>query len=126
MSLFLHFSKFLLILVLGIFILSTGACTYEKGEIPVVNVCDTLVATYDTNVSAIVDASCAYSGCHNAGSPYGDFTTYTSLKAKVDEGKVEDRVIDQKNMPPSYATKPLTEDEFQIISCWLENGAPEN
>lgn len=116
------------IFIFGYFILNIGACTYDKGEIPtdtLDNVCDTLSATYDANIGAIVNTSCAISNCHEAGCLFGDFTTYAGLKAKVDDGKVEDRVIDEKSMPPSYAT-PLTDEDFQLISCWLENGALEN
>ena len=52
-----------------------------------VDPCDSFTATYNGDVKAIIDGSCAYSGCHsggtdaNAGIPTGsnDFTTFAAL-----------------------------------------------
>lgn len=115
----------------------TYSCTYDNLEPPIelpVEFCDTIPATYDLNMKALIDATCAYSGCHIAGgSAPGDYSTYSGIKPLLDDGKIEDRVIFQKDdpvagMPPDYAMGPkdLTQTEIDLFTCWLEAGYPEN
>ena len=112
------------------------SCTYDNLDEPVVTpveFCDTIPASYDLNIRAIVETNCAYEGCHNGSAP-GDYTTYTGMLSSLDEEKIEDRVIFQKDdpnvgMPPNYATdgpQDLTPEELDIFMCWLEAGYPEN
>ncbi len=107
------------------------ACTNKKGKVtPSTNkpsagssACDTV--TYAKHVLPIINASCAFSGCHVAGFPLGDFTSYAGVKIKVDEGKIRQKVLLDKSMPKT-PTPPLTQKQLDIISCWLEKGAPNN
>lgn len=85
--------------------------------------CSTISSGYASNIKPIIDGNCLSSGCHNAGSANGDFTTYAGLKAKVDNGSIDNRVIQQKNMP---LNNPLATDELKKIKCWLNSGAPNN
>ncbi len=93
-----------------------------------------VVASYDESVKAVIDASCAYSGCHN-GTPgvRGDYTTYEGLLQDIESGFFFRRVIDIRDdptlgMPPDRAPGPkdLTEEEIQLILCWVEKDYPEN
>lgn len=93
-----------------------------------------IVATYDASVKPIIDASCAYAGCHNGtpGVP-GDYSTYAGLSNDIENGFFYRRVVEIRDdpvlgMPPNRATGPtdLTEEEFQLILCWVENEYPEN
>ena len=112
-----------------------GSCTYDNLDAPVVTpveFCDTIPASYELNIKTIIETNCAYGYCHNGFAP-GDYTTYEGMLANLDEGKIEDRVIFQKDdpnigMPPIYATGPqdLTTEELDIFRCWLEAGYPEN
>ena len=85
--------------------------------------------TYNQDVKAIIDASCAYAGCHVAGFALGNHTSYSTLKPQLDNGQFKKRVLDERTMPPSYAPddkpKSLTEEQINIISCWAEDGYPE-
>ncbi len=94
-------------------------------------------ATYDTNIRPIIDSSCSYAGCHDGNSPGvpGNFTTYGGMRPFLDNGAVRSRVVDLRNdpvvgMPPSAAAYPqsqkedLTPEEFELMSCWLNNGYP--
>lgn len=81
--------------------------------------------TYDAGIKTIVDAKCALSGCHDGSVPLPNFKTYPELKARVDNGKVKSFVFDLKIMPPANATQ-LTDEEKELLQCWLDNGAPEN
>lgn len=104
-------------------------CTYDVLTEPIQpEFCDTATVTYNNQVKAIIDNHCTYSSCHSGGAP-GNFTQYNGLKSRVDNGKIEERVLNLKNMPPSYvpAGEPdsLTTEQLEIISCWLSQGAPE-
>ena len=81
--------------------------------------------TYTADIKTIIDAKCALSGCHDGSVPLPNFNKYPELKARVDNGKVKSFVFDLKIMPPSTATQ-LTDEEKELLQCWLDNGAPEN
>lgn len=85
--------------------------------------CSKINSKYASHVKPIIDANCLSSGCHNSGSVHGDFTTYTGVKTKVDNGSFDSRVIQGKNMPLSGS---LSLDELKKIKCWLNSGASNN
>lgn len=115
------------------------SCTSDKlpePEMIEIGFCDTIPATYTLNVGEIIDQNCAYSGCHIAGTGApGDFSTFGGLQGVINEGKFEEHVVVLKDdpefgMPPYYVPdgKPedLTEEQFNIMLCWIEAGFPEN
>jgi hypothetical protein len=105
------------------------ACTNDKGPMPVpmpaINLCDTLASNYAASIKAIVDTKCAISGCHVNGFSDGNFSDFTGLKEKAMSGALKNRVIINKDMPPS-GSQELTLLEMQKIECWLDNGALNN
>jgi hypothetical protein len=117
--------------------LSLGACTYEneaelfelKQEVnqPPQDSDTTEVISFNSRVKPILSASCNSSSCHGAGTGpgRGDFSAYEGVKAKVDNGSFENRVIVRRNMPPSSRT-PLSEQEIQDLKSWIDAGAPNN
>ena len=112
-------------LVLILFGLSLYSCYNDNEEElygPVS--CDVSAVSYTNDVLPIINASCATSGCHvSGGTGPGDFSNYNDLKGKVDNGSFENRVLVQKNMPPST---PLSDCELAILQAWLDNGAPND
>ena len=115
----LSLSFFVILLFAGFF--NLASCTYDKGEIAVTTVCDTTQVTYDANVSEIITNSCI--SCHASGSSLGDLSDYSNVMVAVNSGEFKERVITNKNMPPSGA---LPDDQLQLISCWLQNGTLQN
>ena len=97
------------------------SCKTETTE-PEVD-CSKINSTYSASVKPLVEANCLSSGCHDANSSNGDFTTYDGLKSVADKGALKSRVVDQKNMPPS---KPLSQDDINKVKCWIESGSPKN
>ncbi len=86
--------------------------------------CDVSNVTYTNDVIAIINNSCATTGCHlSGGTGPGNFTEYDQLKLVVDNGKFENRVLIQKTMPPST---PLSDCDLQILQTWLDEGALQN
>ncbi len=89
--------------------------------------------TYVNEVKPIIERNCAYSGCHLGGAP-GLYDSYEGVLPNLESGIFRQRVIDVRadptiGMPPEYAPadRPiaLTEEELQIISCWLDAGFPQ-
>lgn len=111
----------IILLTFSISILLFAGCNNED---PLDNIdCTVVNASYSANISPIINANCISSGCHNIGSTVGDLTTYNGLKAKVNNGSLSSRVVQQKNMPPS---QPLSLDNLKKIKCWINSGAPNN
>ncbi|MEW6467507.1 MAG: hypothetical protein AB1458_01205 [Bacteroidota bacterium] len=95
-------------------VLALAACRDNKVD------CDTV--TYSGTIVPIIANNCMNPGCHGSGSANGDYTTYAGVKAKVDNGSFQHRVIDKKDMPPGG----LGKDDMNKIKCWLDAGAPNN
>jgi uncharacterized membrane protein len=101
-----------------------SSCTYDKGEVPVKEIgCDSIIS-YSAQIAPLVTTYC--NGCHVAGGPgSGDFTSYAGLKLKADNGTLKNRVVDLKDMPQA-GSPTLSDDERNLIRCWIAQGAPEN
>ena len=96
--------------------------------------CDVAVS-YETNMKDIVDRYCAYSGCHNGGTPGvpGDYTSYQGMEIHFD-GPIFNRVVTNQadpnvGMPPDYAVDgpiDFTPEDFMLFNCWIDQEFPEN
>lgn len=99
---------------------------------------DSCDATYNSNVRAIIENSCAYAGCH-AGAEASmwvsesskDYTNFAGMQANITDGSFVKRVLEQKNMPPDDfipegRPTELTAEEIEILTCWQENNFPES
>jgi hypothetical protein len=121
----------LLLLLLSTFTFNN--CTQDKLPEPVPpGFCDTTITSYNLNIKPIIDNSCAYSGCHLDTAP-GNFTTYEGASLFFD--KFQERVINLKDdeefgMPPFYTPSgrpvDLTQEEFDLMTCWINAGFPED
>lgn len=125
-----HLNKYksLLIVVLILIVASFSGCYYDNEEElypgTMLN-CDTLTnITYTNSIKAITQSNCAISGCHTGVNPTGGLhlDTYIQVKAVADNGKLGDRVLIQRDMPP---TGPLNACDMESIQVWINNGAPE-
>ena len=100
--------------------------------------CDLVEASYSTNVKAIIDQTCSYSGCHDGagGIGPGNYSSYDGILRILEDGSFAARVITQKDnpalgMPPDRSVYPesqqdsLSTTQLEIITCWLQDGFPE-
>jgi hypothetical protein len=108
-------------LLYGITILMVAFGCKKRDEYKDQN-CSSVNATYQNSIKPIIDRSCTLSGCHDAGSANGNYTTYEGVLARVKNGTLSKRVLYEKDMPRD---KPLSLDERKLIKCWIDNGAPE-
>ncbi len=85
--------------------------------------------TYAIEIEEIINTSCAYSGCHDgSGAAPGDYRTYQAMKPWLTPNKFENSVLVARDMPPNYADGPtsLTQDELDLVTCWVLNNYNEN
>lgn len=117
----------ILILCIGTFIVSCGDDEMDDPGPSGID-CTGSDPSYINDIKPIVDATCALAGCHEANFINGDFTTYDGLKAKATSGKLIERAVEDKDMPPANSNGPLelTEEQIKLINCWVEDGAPNN
>ena len=101
------------------------SCDYDNEEelYPDAPECKVEGITYDVDVAPIMAKSCAYSGCHDGNSGAISLTNYAAVKASVDNGSFENRVLIQKNMPPG---EQLSNCAIAQLSAWIADGALEN
>jgi hypothetical protein len=76
--------------------------------------------SWTNEILPIMEKNCAISGCHNGVSRSNNFLEYASAKshAKTIKSKTKDR-----SMPFDGA---LTQNEIDLIACWVDDGAPQN
>jgi len=88
----------------------------------------TLTLTLESNVSwaqqikPIIDANCAVSGCHVAGTGRINFTEFANVQNNA--SAIKNRTAGG-NMPPS-SRPDLTSTQIELIGCWVDDGAQEN
>jgi hypothetical protein len=118
-----------LMLLFALGLIGLQSCTKDKTSMPVaVGPCDSLSVSFQADIAPIMNTYCTFSSCHTYGSGMGDFTNYSGVKSKVDNGQFENRVLNLKDMPPTYSSGPksINSDDLQKIKCWIDDGAPDN
>ena len=80
--------------------------------------------SYTNNIKSIIDQHCI--SCHVPGSgvagAVGDFSTYEGMKSRLDNGKILDRVVTQKDMPQGGG---MSQGQRDSINCWIAAGYPK-
>lgn len=100
-----------------------NGCTYDNLEL---DPCDIINVKYAESIAPIIQTSCALPACHNGDSnSVGNFHLYEEVKMRVENGQFKLKVFESKTMPPS-TQPPLTSEQFNLLKCWVEVGAPNN
>jgi hypothetical protein len=76
---------------------------------------------YSTEIKPIFDANCNLSGCHGAGTGSRDWTSFSNVKNRA--AQIKARTVN-KSMPIGGFV--LTQEEIDLISCWVDDGTPDN
>lgn len=76
--------------------------------------------SFKNTVKPIIDAGCATSGCHVAGTGRVDFTTYEGVKSAAAGVKTK---INNGSMPK---TGSITDAQKTSIITWVDEGAKNN
>lgn len=119
--------------MLFLLVIFASSCTSDQLPEPAESDCGALVPTYNNEIKTIIDQSCAFSGCHLDNAP-GQFDTYAGLIPTLENSKFMTRVIIERangtvGMPPDFTPegrpKDLTNEQIELIDCWLQAGFPE-
>ncbi|MFC2176550.1 hypothetical protein ACFLR1_06245 [Bacteroidota bacterium] len=87
------------------------------------NNCDTTGVSFSKDIMPMIQGNCI-TGCHTAGgSGSGIFENYNAVKAKVDNGSLNNRVVVMQNMPLGAK---LTTCQIEQMQAWILKGAPNN
>jgi len=76
--------------------------------------------SFEGEVKNIIDTNCAISGCHVSGTARADFTSLTVIQNNALSIKTRTA---NKSMPKNGS---LTNQEIDIIACWVDDGAKNN
>lgn len=105
------------------FIYFLSACTSDQTP-AVTSQCENVAVSYNTNMQAIIDLHCSYSGCHDgnhADSDVRDYTGYTGMLTDINSGKFASEVR-SFSMPEDHK---MPDSDFALMDCWIELGFPE-
>ncbi|MBK8556873.1 MAG: hypothetical protein IPL65_14345 [Lewinellaceae bacterium] len=106
-----------------LFVFFLGSCS--KDTVTTYD-CTGSTPTYSTDVKAIMNVSCAKSGCHSAGSRAAgiDLSTYDKVKAESKNNRFLGTIEHQVGYNPMpQAAAKLDETKQQLLYCWIQNGA---
>lgn len=81
--------------------------------------------SYSATVSEIVATKCAISGCHNGS--LGDQRDWRQVARLQEHKTLVKEYTRNRVMPPAGSPAgPLSQDQIDAISCWVDQGAPNN
>ena len=105
------------------FTLALIGCNYDS-IVPDVPVCAETI-TYETHTKEIINLSCATVACHAPGGDgTGDYTSYNSMRSWLNDEFFK-KVLDEGAMPPA-GSPALSEEDKEILRCWILDNYPEN
>lgn len=112
-------------LVMVIVSIAFTSCYFDKEELLYgQSECTPMDVRFEQHILPIVQNSCAVVGCHvQGGLAPGIFENYTQIKDAVDRGSFQQRVLVNRDMPPS---SPLSNCQLDFIRAWIEEGALNN
>ena len=77
--------------------------------------------SYSKDVEPIFDAKCNLDGCHDSSTGSRNWTVFANVKKQA--GSIKVRTAN-RSMPIGGLT--LTQEQIDIIGCWVDNGAANN
>ncbi len=77
--------------------------------------------SYVSDIKPILDVKCNLDGCHDSGTGSRDWTKFSNVKNEA--GSIKVRTAN-RSMPIGGLT--LTQQEINLIGCWVDDGAANN
>jgi hypothetical protein len=78
--------------------------------------------SYANEIKPIITATCALPQCHDAAQGARNWTTYDNVKGNATNIKTR---TGNGSMPTGNGLK-LTQEQINLIACWVDDGAPNN
>jgi hypothetical protein len=106
-------------------IVSLQSCYYDNEELLYGNDdCVVEGVSFANDIRPIINTTCAVSGCHvQGGSGNGVYDNYDNVKAKVDNGSLQQRILIDQDHPPNTT---LSNCQLLFIEEWIKTGALNN
>lgn len=80
--------------------------------------------SYSQQVQSIINANCAISGCHNGDNGSSrDWTVFSNVQSSASNIKSRTQ---SGSMPPAGSGRTLTQQQKDLIACWVDDGALDN
>ena len=109
--------------LLGLAALS--ACYYDNKEELYPTACVDLDVTWTTGVQPIIQAKCAFAGCHDDGvDPPGNFNNLSDVQARAAD--IRAFAVEPGGVMPPAGQPQLTNCEKKQLEGWLDAGTPNN
>jgi hypothetical protein len=111
--------------LLGLSLMQMGCYKDNKESMfPTTGICDTTNVTWGKDIQAIVNTSCAISGCHNAAASGGyNLSNFAGVKMMVDNKRFV-AVLELGTMPKG--APPLDTCTINKVRSWIGKGALQN
>jgi len=102
-----------------IIIFLSTSCEYNVEEVSNIDEtsCDPAIS-FINDVKPIIDNNCIE--CHIPGNQFPDLTNYNSIRNNANSIKIQ---VTNRTMPIGGS---LTNEEIELIKCWIDNGALNN
>ena len=107
------------------------SCTKNEIEVVPIPPCEggSTEVSYSNHIAPLIKAKCSTglgpgTGCHDAW-----ILTYDGVKGSADNGSLIRTIVIDKTMPKipnNFGIEDLTDEEINILICWVENGSPNN
>lgn len=114
-------------LFLGAFVIALTLIQCSKETVDTAT-CTGTTPTYTADIKAIMDASCATSGCHNASSKAEgyDLSTYAGTVSASSKAAFLGSIQHKSGYDamPKGASQ-LSSTALTKIACWVQNGTPQ-
>lgn len=107
-------------IIMACLLVLTG-CEYENEEalFGEPEECTTPVL-FESEIRPLIQANCAFSGCHAAGGTSPELTTFELVQARATDIR---HMTQSRQMPPPSSGRSLSQEEIDKIACWVEQGA---
>lgn len=118
------FNQILLVIIYFSFILFFSCA---KEDVDMVD-CTGLAPTYTTDIKAILDASCAKSGCHDTETHENgmDLSNYAGASSASHNENFLGAIQHKSGYKPMPDDGPkLSADKVEKLTCWVQNGSPQ-
>ena len=77
--------------------------------------------TYEDDIKSLLETHCNNIDCHG-GRQQPVLTYWSAVKAAVDNGSIQQEVVNARTMPKVVK---LSQEEYDMFNCWLTDGAPQ-
>ena len=82
--------------------------------------------SYDEQVHPIVTTKCAIQDCHGSDPDLPNWADFDTFQEGARNGNVKNYVVN-RIMPPDFShAGPLSQEQINIIACWVDQGAEKN